>query len=68
MVDKRDLQEKMVDILEFMVDKDEFITEQIVSHFGYRSYNNNLSEVSDRLRRGLINSIEAYCCFFCGAA
>ena len=49
MVDKQDLQkemvdkwsikpflaEKLVDILEFVVDKDEFTTEQIVSHFGF---------------------------------
>jgi len=51
MVDKLDLQkkmvdkwsikpslaEKMVDILEFVVDKDEFTTEQIVSHFGFNA-------------------------------
>ena len=51
MVDKQDLQQKMVgkwsikpslaeklvDILEFVVDKDEFTTEQIVSHFGFNA-------------------------------
>ena len=51
MVDKQDLQkkmvdkwsikpslaEKLVDILEFVVDKDEFTTEQIVSHFGFNA-------------------------------
>ena len=30
---KPSLAEKMVDILEFVADKDEFTTEQIVSHF-----------------------------------
>ena len=51
MVDKMDLQknlvdkwsikpslaEKLVDILEFVADKDEFSTEQIVSHFGFNA-------------------------------
>ena len=51
MVDKQDLQkemvdkwsikpslaEKLVDILEFVADKDEFTTEQIVSNFGFNS-------------------------------
>ena len=51
LVDKQDLQkkmvdkwsikpslaEKLVDILEFVVDKDEFTTEQIVSHFGFNA-------------------------------
>ena len=51
MVDKLDLQkkmvdkwsikpslaEKLVDILDFVVDKDEFTTEQIVSHFGFNA-------------------------------
>ena len=51
MVDKQDLQkkmvdkwsikpslaEKLVDILEFVADKDEFTTEQIVSHFGFNA-------------------------------
>ena len=51
MVDKQDLQkkmvdkwsikpslaEKLVDILEFVADKDEFSTEQIVSHFGFKA-------------------------------
>ncbi len=51
MVDKQDLQQKMVDkwsikpslaeklvdILEFVADKDEFTTEQIVSHFGFNA-------------------------------
>lgn len=51
MVDKQDLQEqmvdkwsikpslaeKMVDILEFVADKDEFTTEQIIAHFGFNA-------------------------------
>lgn len=51
LVDKQDLQkkmvdkwsikpslaEKLVDILEFVADKDEFTTEQIVSHFGFNA-------------------------------
>ena len=51
MVDKQDLQkkmvdnwsikpslaEKLVDILEFVVDKGEFTTEQIVAHFGFNA-------------------------------
>jgi DNA-binding IclR family transcriptional regulator len=32
---KPSLAEKMVDILEFIADKDEFTTENIVSHFGF---------------------------------
>ena len=34
---KPTLAEKMVDILDFVVDKDEFTTEQIVSHFGFNA-------------------------------
>ena len=34
---KPSLAEKLVDILEFVVDKDEFTTEQIVSHFGFNA-------------------------------
>ena len=34
---KPSLAEKMVDILEYVVDKDEFTTEQIVSHFGFNA-------------------------------
>ena len=34
-VDKQDLKQKMVDILEFVVDKDLITTEEIVSHFGF---------------------------------
>ena len=34
---KPSLAEKLVDILEFVADKDEFTTEQIVSHFGYNA-------------------------------
>ena len=34
---KPSLAEKMVDILEFVVDKGEFTTEQIVSHFGFNA-------------------------------
>ncbi len=34
---KPSLAEKMVDILEFVADKDEFTTEQIVSHFGFNA-------------------------------
>ena len=34
---KPSLAEKMVDILEFVADKDGFTTEQIVSHFGYNA-------------------------------
>ena len=51
MVDKQDLQkemvdkwsikpslaEKLVDILEFAADKDEFTTEQIVSYYGFNT-------------------------------
>ena len=32
---KPSLAEKLVDILEFVADKDEFTTENIVSHFGF---------------------------------
>ena len=32
---KPSLAEKLVDILEYVADKDEFTTEQIVSHFGF---------------------------------
>ena len=34
---KPSLAEKLVDILEFVADKDEFTTEQIVSHFGFNT-------------------------------
>ena len=34
---KPSLAEKMVDILDFVDDKDEFTTEQIVSHFGFNA-------------------------------
>ena len=34
---KPSLAEKMVDILGFVADKDEFTTEQIVSHFGFNA-------------------------------
>ena len=34
---KPSLAEKLVDILEFVVDKGEFTTEQIVSHFGFNA-------------------------------
>ena len=34
---KPSLAEKLVDILEFVVDKHEFTTEQIVSHFGFKA-------------------------------
>ena len=34
---KPSLAEKLVDILEFVADKDEFTTEQIVSHFGFNA-------------------------------
>ena len=34
---KPSLAEKLVDILEFVVDKDEFTTEQIVSNFGFNA-------------------------------
>ena len=34
---KPSLAEKLVDILEYVVDKDEFTTEQIVSHFGFNA-------------------------------
>ena len=34
---KPSLAEKMVDILDFVADKEEFTTEQIVSHFGYNA-------------------------------
>ena len=34
---KPTLAEKLVDILEFVADKDEFTTEQIVSHFGFNT-------------------------------
>ena len=34
---KPSLAEKMVDILGFVADKDEFSTEQIVSHFGFKA-------------------------------
>ena len=34
---KPSLAEKLVDILEFVADKDEFSTEQIVSHFGFKA-------------------------------
>ena len=34
---KPSLAEKLVDILEFVVDKDEITTEQIVSHFGFNA-------------------------------
>ena len=34
---KTSLAEKLVDILEFVVDKDEFTTEQIVSNFGFNA-------------------------------
>ena len=41
MVDKRSIKpslaEKLVDILEYVADKDEFTTEQIVSHFGFNT-------------------------------
>ena len=37
MVDKQDLQKKMVDILDFVADKDEFTTEQIVNHFDFNA-------------------------------
>jgi DeoR/GlpR family transcriptional regulator of sugar metabolism len=33
---KPSLAEKLVDILEFVADKDEFTTENIVSHFGFK--------------------------------
>jgi len=33
---KPSLSEKLVDILEFVADKDEFTTENIVSHFGFK--------------------------------
>ena len=35
MVDKQNLKQKMVDILEFVADKDQITTEEIVSHFGF---------------------------------
>lgn len=35
MVDKHELKQKMVDILEFVDDKDQITTEVIVSHFGF---------------------------------
>ena len=34
---KPSLAEKLVDILEFVADKDEFTKEQIVSHFGFNA-------------------------------
>ena len=34
---KPSLAEKLVDILEYVADKDEFTTEQIVSHFGFNA-------------------------------
>ena len=34
---KPSLAEKLVDILEFVTEKDEFTTEQIVSHFGFNT-------------------------------
>ena len=34
---KPSLAEKLVDILDFVVDKDEFTTEQIVSNFGFNA-------------------------------
>lgn len=34
---KPSLAEKMVDILEFVADKDEFTTEQIIAHFGFNA-------------------------------
>ena len=34
---KPSLAEKLVDILEFVAEKDEFTTEQIVSHFGFNT-------------------------------
>ena len=34
---KPSLAEKLVDIMEFVADKDEFTTEQIVAHFGFNA-------------------------------